>query len=175
MGGHVVPKPLSHSSWNSQPTGSLMFWSEIMPRISWQEACLCRRRHCTLPGGVQRSRPSYSLTWDCGLWLMAFESVAYIQNDATCLSYMVQWEICKCWKPYMSPDPSSPFSGEICLRASNLPSLNALITLIIRSLNRQKTIRMETNIRVGKIWPSWVISSHRPIGLGPIAVALSGF
>lgn len=51
----------------------------------------------------------------------------------------------------MSPDPSSPFSGEICLRASNLPSLNALIMLIIRSLNRQKTIRMETNIRVGKI------------------------
>ena len=93
---------------------------ERMPRISWQEACLCRRRHCTLPGGVQRSRPSYSLTWDCGLWLVAFESVAYIQNDATCLSYMVQWEICKCWKPYMSPDPSSPFSGEICLRASEI-------------------------------------------------------
>ena len=148
MGGYAVPKPLSHSSWNSQPTWSLMFLSKRYAlHLLARNMTPPLRTLYSLPGRGTGKPSQLQLDLGCRLLLVAFELVAYIQNDVTCLSYMVQRAICKCGKPYMSLNPSSPFFGEIYLRASEICqvwmlSFSALNMLIIRTLNRQKTITM---------------------------------
>lgn len=141
LGGHAVPKPLSHSSWNSQPIWPLMFWSKryALPLLAGNKTPPLRRCSPYLEG-VQGSHPSY------GLLLGWFELVAFIQNDIALATWSNRQYV-NAGKPPMSPNPSSPFIDGICLTTSKIcwvwmlffSDLNMLAT---GNLNRQKVIWM---------------------------------
>lgn len=77
MGGHAVPKPLSHSLKFSAHL-VLMFRSKRYACVSWQETWLSHCGHCTFYLGREPSQVQLDL--GCGLLLVWFELVAYIHK-----------------------------------------------------------------------------------------------
>lgn len=105
----------------------------------------------------QGSHPRCSLTWTLGF---CWYDLSYWLISKMMSHTSAPWsheQRVNAGKPFMFPNCSSPFVGEIFLRASEICQLwmlsfSALNMLIIRNVNIQKTSRMKPKYH--KIWPS---------------------
>lgn len=172
LGGHTVPKPFRHSSWNSQPTWSLMFWSKRYALLS------PGRKHDSATMGIVLS------TWEghreavpdtAWPWTRAFVGTVWVgglysQMMSHTLATWSNEQFVNVRKWVMSPNHSSLFFGEICLRPSKIYQVGMLSFAAfnmpsIGNLNRQKNLlewgqckgRQKMAQSTGQVWP-WVIA-----------------